>query len=457
MFGGLQEFFLSSKAKALAPAVASRMFHYRGAQAKQGLFRYERWIPGRWKGLHDAYAEAVQRDVARVKYSVNPQGPPDQQFSAEEEYLQILLLQKVMTGNLTPAQVEAVASWLRGCAHALALSPPPLEGDGFWLDLGLGDGLLIRKPQSAQGPVLYLDIAPLHTEMEKTMAALDRLVSSAPMPQQKREAAAQLELLRRIDPLLHPNARPVERRGERVATDRAATVAVGLAEIAAALHSSRTEAQLIAASKRFRQEGSAEPSPGSPDLPLKGHSVEVIDYRSYEVTGQTGWWLHDTSDSGRCLVSNAQEAARQKLGGVLGIQEEGDNRWKIGIVRRMTKLSGGRIEMGVEIIALHSLLISPKPITEPESGDSVDAADVITDNRGFDALYLPPNSSGRSEPRRSMLVPASQYVERRRLFLRLGSTAYTVELSAPLEQAKDWVWTQFAVVSRTDEVRSTAG
>ena len=60
------------KGRSLVPGVASRMFHYRGAQAKQGLFRYERWIPGRWKGLHDAYAEAVDRGVARTRYAPDP-------------------------------------------------------------------------------------------------------------------------------------------------------------------------------------------------------------------------------------------------------------------------------------------------------------------------------------------------------------------------------------------------
>jgi hypothetical protein len=32
----------------------------------------------------------------------------------------------------------------------------------------------------------------------------------------------------------------------------------------------------------------------------------------------------------------------------------------------------------------------------------------------------------------------------------MGATAYTVELAAPLERGKDWVWTRFGVISRVD-------
>jgi hypothetical protein len=448
MFAGLNEFFLKSRAKALAPAVASRMFHYRGVQAKQGQFRYERWIPGRWKALHDAFAEAIERDVARVPYSPNPQAFPDQQYSAEEEYLQILLLQRVNSGNLTAAQVEVLASWLKGRVHLIALAPPPLEGDGFWIDLGLGDGLLLKKPLTPQGPVLYLDVKALHAEIAKDQAELAVLATDVPASPQQFDSANRLALLKRIDPLLRPTAAPIERRGQRIATDRAVSVAVGLAEIAAALHSSRTDNQLAEASERYRGGQGARRSVGTGTG--NGHppaDADVIEYHSIDAV-QAGWRMHDQSDSGCRLVSLSNEAARQKLGGVLGILDEADDRWKIGIVRRLKKLAGGRLELGIELIALHSVLISPRQLNGRDSGYSVDGIDIHAGKRGFDALYLPPNSTSRDGPRRSMLVPAADYGEGQRFQIQLGSTSYTVEFALPIERAKDWVWTRFAVLSR---------
>ncbi len=163
--------------------------------------------------------------------------------------------------------------------------------------------------------------------------------------------------------------------------------------------------------------------------------------------------MHDTSDSGCRLVSVSSEAAAQNLGTILGVQEHGDSRWKIGIVRRLKKLAGGRTELGVEIVAHDSLLISPKPLVAMrDSGYSVNGKDVSFDAKGFDALYLPPSLTGGDGPgpRRSMLVPAVEYVERRRFFLNLGKTAYTVEFSTPIERGKEWVWTSFAVASKSE-------
>src|SRR5207244_13480863 len=134
-----------------------------------------------------------------------------------------------------------------------------------------------------------------------------------------------------------------------------------------------------------------------------------------------GGRVHDTSDSGCRLVSQSNEAGRQKLGSVLGIQDEADDRWKIGIVRRLKKLAAGRIELGIELIAQRSLLISPKPLTVRDSGFSVNGIDVSANHRGFDALYLPPNSTGRDGPQRRMLVPATEYDEGRRLRLAVAT------------------------------------
>ena len=37
------------------PSVGSRLIHYFGTDAKLRVFRYERWIPGKWMELHKLY------------------------------------------------------------------------------------------------------------------------------------------------------------------------------------------------------------------------------------------------------------------------------------------------------------------------------------------------------------------------------------------------------------------
>lgn len=441
LFETLQDFFLSQKAKAQLPGVAARMFYYRGQQAKYGLFRYERWIPGKWMGLHGGYEAAQKRGIVRVLFAFVPDRPASEHYSAEQEYLQILLMQRVNTGNLSASQIEMAALSLRGWAHTLALTEPPLEGAGFWLDLGLGDGLLAKKPQSAQGTLLYLDIAPLQKEIGNGLVELSVQTQGVGAPAIQARTAERLALLQRVEQLWRPKAQPTERRGARVQADRPVHVAAGLVEIAAALHSTTPKGEAL--HRRFRHGDPAGIPSGRLPPTFRRADLDIFEY---ELENASGWHMQDTSESGCKLVSQSREAAQQTLGSLLGIQEEGDIRWKIGIVRRLKKYSGGQTELGVEILAENSLLIAPRPVASRDTGYSVDGVDVSAEGKGFDALYLPPMQCPGRAPRRSMVVPAWEYAEHRRLFLTFDDTAHTIEFTTALEQNKDWVCSAFDIV-----------
>ncbi len=445
LFETLQEFFLSQKAKGQLPAVAAQMFYYRGQQARNGLFRYERWMPGKWKGLHAGYEAARKRELARVPFSFKPGGADAEPHTAELEYVQILLLQRVNTGNLSAQQIDLSARWLRAWSPALMLVDPPLEGPGFWLDLGLGDGLLAKKPQSAQGQLLYLDVAPLQKEIGDGMVELSVRMQRVGAPVIKAEAAERLVLLQRLDQLWRPLAKPTERRGVRVQTDRQVHCAAGLVEIAAALHNAIAgRAQFY---RHFRHGDPVEIASGRVQPAFSGKDPGLIDFDDANVTG---WRIRDSSESGCKLVSASQEGTQQKLGSLLGIQEEGDTRWKIGIVRRLKKFSGGQTELGVEIIAQNTVPIEPKPVASRDTGYSVDGIDVSVEGKGFDALYLPPMESPGRPPRRSMIVPTLEYAERRRFLLTVDDNACMIEITAPLERTKDWVWSGFEIVANVE-------
>ena len=96
------------------------------------------------------------------------------------------------------------------------------------------------------------------------------------------------------------------------------------------------------------------------------------------------------------------------------------------------------------------MLISPKPAASRNTGYSVDGIDVSAEGKGFDALYLPPMQSDVAAPRRSIVVPAVEYGERRRFFLNLGNSPCTVEMTAAIEKIRDWVWTGFEVVPNAE-------
>ena len=441
-FEALHEFFRSQKARGLLPGVAARMFYYRGQQAKNLLFRYERWMPGRWKGLHAAYATTRDRSLARVRFALAPEDPAAEHCTAEHEYLQILLMQRVNTGNLGAQQIEMAACWLRSWVSGLTLAEPPLEGAGLWLDLGLGDGLLAKKPQTAAGQLLYLDIAPLQKEIGDGMVELSVQLQDAGSPAARAVVKERLTLLQRLEQLWRPKPRPTERRGVRVQTDRPVHCAAGLVEIAAAMHSGdATNAEFY---RRFRRHDPVEIAGGRERPAFGSADPGAIDFDDEDAKG---WRMHDSSESGCRLVSASREAAQQKLGSLLGIQEQGDARWVIGVVRRLKKFSGGQTELGVEFIARNAMQIAPRAVASRDTGYSVDGIDVSAEGTGFAALYLPPMESPGRAPRRSMLVPVSEYGERRRFLLSVDDNVCTIEFTTPLERTKEWVWSGFEIVA----------
>ena len=439
-YENLFEAMLGQRTNGQMAGVVTRMFYYRSQQAKNALFRYERWIPGKWKGLHAAYSAALERGIVQLPFALSGDASPLDHTSAEQEYALILLLQRTNTGNLSAVQIERATQWLRKWTPVLKLSEPPAEaqGEGFWLDLGLGDGLLVRKPQSAQGRLLYLDAAPLQREIGDALVELTLFIQRGGAQEKQDEAGERLALLQRLGSLWRPQAKQTERRGIRVQADRPIQVAAGMVEIAAALRGTGSEMSLY---RRFRygdpvEVASGHVQPGQPE-------ASAIEF---EHQSARAWRMQDASESGVKLVSQSAEAAQQKLGSLIAILDEGQTRWKIGVVRRLKKFTGGHTELGVEIIAHHSLLISPKPIASRNTGYSVDGVDVSVENKNIDALYLPPaNTPGRS-PVRSIVVPAPEFGERRRFLLNFEDKAYTIEFSAPLERTKEWVWSGFEVI-----------
>ena len=439
LFDAMDDFTVIQRNKAQVTAVASRMLFYRGQQAKNALFRYERWTPGKWKGLHAAYEAAVSRGVAQMGFALLDEGLASERSTPEQEYVLILLLHRVNTGNLSAPQIDRAAQWLRKWMPTLSLLPAPQSGDGFWIDLGLGDGLLTRRPPAPQGRVTYLDIQPLQREIGSTLVELTLYTQRTPVGERQSDVAERLALLQRLESLWTPQAKPTPRRGVRIPADRPVQVAPGLTEIAAMLRGAGGDEPLY---RPFRQGEPAEAASGAVP-PLRIAEPDAIEF---EKRGSDAWRVQDASESGLKLVSQTVEAGEQRLGSLLGILDEGQARWKIGVVRRLTKFSGGHAELGVEVIAHHALVISPKPVASRATGYSVDGIDVSVDRKTFDALYLPPsNLSGRA-PVRSMLVPAQEFGEKRRVVLTLEGSAYTVEFTSAIERTKEWVWTGFDVV-----------
>ena len=428
--------------------IYSRMFHYRGAQAKLGLFRHESWIPGSWKVLHDAYRQAIEKTDPGEPFGLDDHGQPNrstgERVSAEQELIEILLLQRVNSGNLSIEEVECAANWLTTWAQRLKLEKAPPSGDGFWLDLNRSEGLLADRPPAAPDGLLYLDVGPLHQQLGATIGRLSLQLGQpglTPGTPELRAASEQLKLARRLDPLWRPNAEHRPRRGERRPEKGTVTVAAGWSAIAVAL----------------------PPPPLTTGLDRSyGHTQE--DITNIAIYGQTRnlagdrfgstiqknpdrheWQMHDASDSGVRIMSSTREAQKQQIGALLALRVEPDPRWQVGVVRRLRRRTSEHTELGVEVIARQvQLMVVTRggPRDGGFSGDTMSGA-----GQSFQVLDLRPSVSGKP-PIRSMILQAIEYTPGRHLTISINGVPKDIRLFAPLEQTRDWVWTAYELVSR---------
>jgi len=406
----------------------TRLFFYVGLQARLGLFRYERWIPGRWRSLHGAYSEACRQGIVAERFVLDGSaaGPA---LTPEQEYLQVLLLHRLNTGNLSPQQIDLAAEWLREWVPVLGLAIRQPAGDGYWLDLGQGEGLLTQQPAEQAGELLYLDVGPLRATLREAENTLAAQLEDAGTSPEADGIALQLDLARRLSVLWFPQAPPAERRGERHPQQRTATVALAWPEIASALSVAALQRSTAPAGYYYDDYGRLRPQrPGmTPSEPRK--------------TDLDVWQVLDSSESGYRLRTVLHRGGTLRIGAMLALRIEDEARWQLGIIRRLKRVNAEQSEAGVEVISRAVVLVVPKVDLRQNSGYTVDGVDVGMKAKSFNALYLPGQSRLRGGARPSIVLPPSEFTIGRTLSLSVDGHQHDVVLAPPLERTKDWVWT----------------
>lgn len=449
--------------------VCSRMFHYRGKQAQQGLTRHELWIPARWKFLHDAYKAASVQGLVSQPYSLvaNPQAV--ERFSAEQEYLHLLLMQRSNSGNLSVPQIELASQWMRELVPFLKLETSPPPGDQYWLlNLARPEGLYappaaVPAAAAAETPdegtdeetteapveaigtadpeVRYLDIAPIRTRLGALMKTLSGQLGPGSELSGRGEARARLALVKRLELALQPNAKWQTRRGERHRDKRAVLVAAGWEEIPLMMRKARP--WLANEPVKYSYEGPAGTAAlQGTGAPRRAKSVTIKEALLPE---QRGWQVKDSSDSGLRIESRTRAAAQLQIGDLLVLLLEGESRWRIGLVRRLKRRTAEHTEIGVEVIAEHAVLVIPEQVLADDEHD-ISRIEFGHKPKISYGLYVPPQQRAQVAPVRSIIVQAADYQPSKIFSIEVEGQDNQIRFVLLIEQTKDWVWTTFDVV-----------
>ena len=216
--------------KPLTPLLFARLVHYYGTDAKLRVFRFERWIPAKWMELHRTYLRASELGCDRVQTVLANAGPNATQWTVEQEYLYVLLIHQLNTGNMSPPQLDWAMSQLRAWSRKLQLDAVPRSPEGFFVDVAGKTGLGRRTGNDSGSMLRYLDTTPLADSLERAVQALRQAESTDQGPagpiNQLRVA-----ILEKVSPSVAPNLNAELRRDPRIACAVAAKVRIGLSRV----------------------------------------------------------------------------------------------------------------------------------------------------------------------------------------------------------------------------------
>jgi hypothetical protein len=434
--------------KPVIPKLFSRLVHYYGTDAKLRVFRYERWIPAKWMELHKLCMRSTELGIDRVPVALAGSGNNATQWTIEQEYVFVLLIHQLNTGNLSPAELDWAMAQLRAWSRKLQLDAVPRSPEGFFVDLA-GKGGLVRRTGNDSGSMLrYLDTTTMAEQLERALQSLRQAEATdqgpaAPINQQR------VAILEKVRPAVSPNLNADLRRDPRVAVSVAAKVRVGLGRICrdlAARDENESANDSSAAAEQI--EVYAVDGPRNKRAATNEHDSLAASISSFS---DPMWQVKDRSVAGLRIAASGGIGQSLALGALVAVRQSDITDWVLGVVRRLNKVSNDEVEAGVSIIAerLVPVVLHAKREAKEDLGIIVNGIDVSTMGARFDGLYLPPPSRpDKPLAVKTLIVPTSEYVEGRNVILTTGRSVYTVALRQLVEQRAEWSWAAIQIVEK---------
>ncbi len=436
----------NARARALVPMLFVRLIHYHGTDSKLRVFRFERWIPAKWIELHQLYHRAIGLGIDRTPTTLVNAGSNATQWTIEQEYINVLLVHQLNTGNLSPAEIDWASAQLRAWSRRLALDAVPRSNEGFCVDLS-GKAGLVRRTGAESGPNLrYLDTSALTDQLERAIVALRR-AQMQDEPGASTINQQRVAILERLRPSVAPNLNADLRRDRRVNVQVAARVRVGLARICRDLATEEPVGPTPEATEHI------EVFPVNDGSRPRRRTYEDRDsvMASLSAFSDPMWQVKDRSVAGLRIAASGGIGQSLALGALVAVRQSDLAEWVIGVVRRLNKVSKDDFEAGLSLIAdrVVPVLLYARRESAAEMGMEVDGLDLSTIGARFDGLYLPPPSRpDKPLTLKTLIVPTVEYVEGRRIILTTGRSVYTVSLRDLIEQRAEWTWCAMQIVEK---------
>ena len=434
--------------KSHVPILFARLVHYYGTDAKLRVCRHERWIPAKWVELHRTLLRASELGIERVPTSLGGGHGTGTQWTVEQEYVYVLLIHQLNSGNLSPANLDWAATQIRMWSRRLELVALPKTMEGFFVDLAGRSGLARRTGQDSGAMLRYLDTTALAEQLDITLAALrhSEETDQGPVGPINQQRAIILDKARAA---IAPNLNTDMRRDPRTPCVVAARVRIGLTRIQQELSKpvSNPPAPDTVSNEQIEVYAVAGPVRTKAQVPEEADTLS----HSLATFSDPLWQVKDRSVAGLRIYAGSGVGQSLTLGALVAVRQSDGSAWVLGVVRRLNKLSTDEVEAGVSIIAERLVPVTLHARREVKEGMGivVNGFDASMLGPRIDGLYLPPPSRpDKPLVVKTVIVPTHEYAEGRKVILMTGRSIYTVALRQLVEQRADWSWVAISIIEK---------
>lgn len=349
--------------------------------------------------------------------------------TAESEYIQILLTDKLVNADLGPQEVLCAVGWLGQWVESIAIGTARVAGNAYAI-YPLGSEGLVSPPRVITAGLLWLDLAPLHGRIRQEINEENSRPAGEDdgnyLPVHRRIA-----LLNRLLLLWRGPKGNELRKEQRRDVRKSVRVAFRLPEIALTM--------------RLLESGFGEPR-----VPVEGVTVD----EPVSTTSQK-WTVNDVSDSG-CRLHGIAAFAEGATGLLVAMRVDVTSVWIVGIVRRHVAVADGESDLGIQILSTSVRLLALEDV--PAAGEPVNplqspAPATVAGSISKPALLLGPGAGPHARIRQSVLVMADDYAHGRVYYCRTKKSLYKLTLDKTLERHGSYVWAALRVVKEAALLR----
>ena len=442
--------------RAMLPLVLVRMMHYFGEFARWQYLRHFSPDDVFWLNVNQLYRFAEKMRVDSTPVFLFGEESPG--TTVQDQYLIMLMLSLLSSGNLTQRQLNFSYHILGLVSNRISLNPEYAEDASFAVVLNEAKPAMRPLGDMADDTARYWSTA----DMVEIIHGWATVMEGGRLPPELKpliEPGIDAGLLRML--CREWAAQPVRfERAERTAvTNRNLEVAHRLSLLHRLIRQPDEASQVqtrqadtdsfddaaniriygfVTSRKRDRSTLALAPLSGEAAVPAAQARDEFLR-----------WSVDNVSQTGLGVTLDALGNEWVSLGGLVGYRDVDSNNWSLGLIRRVKRANQReRIYLGLETLSSRPVAASLRPVDSKLIDPTLPQEMVWLS--GHISLFVPFDRGGRRI--NALIMPISCYTLGKQYYMTARGKHFQIALGKVLEKGSDWCLAEIELVKALEKL-----